>query len=74
MSNGLDIDAIIARFRERADAWKKRNLPPVGGDERKAFIQQAEQDFLDYALIADETHSLEDGILTLSINLGKDGE
>jgi hypothetical protein len=72
MSEGLDIDGVISRFRERADAVKKRNLPPVGGDERKAFIQQAEQDFLDYSLIADATHSLEGGILTLTIDLRKD--
>ncbi|MFW2382192.1 MAG: hypothetical protein ACN4GZ_10575 [Acidimicrobiales bacterium] len=72
MSEGLDLDAIIARFQERADAVKKRNLPPVGGDERKAFIQQAEQDFLDFSLIADATPSLDDGILTLTIDLRKD--
>jgi hypothetical protein len=73
MSEGLDVDAVIARFRERADAVKKRNLPPVGGDERKAFIQQAEQDFLDYSLIADATHSFENGILTLTIDLRQGG-
>ncbi len=39
---GLDVDAVITRFRERAAAVKKRNLPPVGGDERQAFIKQAE--------------------------------
>ncbi|MGI9610026.1 MAG: hypothetical protein ACR2NL_07005 [Acidimicrobiia bacterium] len=71
MSEGLDLDAVIARFQERAEAVKKRNLPPVGGDERKAFIQQAEQDFLDFSLIADATHSLDDGILTLTIDLRK---
>jgi hypothetical protein len=72
MSESLDIDAVIARFRERADAVKKRNLPPVGGDERKAFIQQAEQDFFDYSLIADAVHTLENGILTLRIDLRPD--
>ncbi|NNF54606.1 MAG: hypothetical protein HKN03_09205 [Acidimicrobiales bacterium] len=65
----LDLDAIIERYKERANAVKRRNLPPVGGDERKAFIQQAEQDFLDYSLIADSTATLQDGILTFTVDL-----
>ena len=71
MSNGLDIDAIITRFKERSEAVKKRNLPPVGGDERKAFIQQAEDDYMDFSLLADATPSLDEGILTLTIDLRK---
>jgi hypothetical protein len=69
MSAELDLDAMIVRFRERAAAVKQRNLPPVGGDERKAFIQQAEQDFMDYALIGDAIASVDDGIITLTIDL-----
>lgn len=69
MSSELDLEAMIARFRERAAAVKQRNLPPVGGDERKAFIQQAEQDFMDFALIGDATPSFDDGIVTLTIDL-----
>ena len=65
----LDLDAIIERYQERATAVKRRNLPPVGGDERKAFIKQAEQDFLDYSLIADSTATLQDGILTFTVDL-----
>ena len=65
----LDLDAIIKRYQERATAVKRRNLPPVGGDERKAFIKQAEQDFLDYSLIADSTATLQDGILTFTVDL-----
>lgn len=65
----LDLDAIISRYKERADAVKRRNLPPVGGDERKAFIKQAEQDFLDYSLIADSTANLQDGVLTFTVDL-----
>ncbi len=48
---------------------KRRNLPPVGGDERKAFLQQAQLDFQDYAMIGDATATLADGILTLTIDL-----
>ncbi len=69
MAEGFDPSEMITRFRERADAVKRRNLPPVGGDERQMFIKQAEQDFMDFAMIADAEASLEDGILTLTIDL-----
>jgi hypothetical protein len=69
MADSFDPAQMIARFRERADAVKKRNLPPVGGDERQMFIKQAEQDFMDFAMIGDAEPSLEDGILTLRIDL-----
>lgn len=69
MTAELDLEAMIARFAERAAAVKKRNLPPVGGDERKAFIEQAERDFMDFALIADASYSFEDGVITLTIDL-----
>jgi len=62
-------DDMIARFRERAAAVKKRNLPPVGGDERALFIQQAQTDFQDFAIIGDAEANLDDGILTLTIDL-----
>ncbi len=60
---------MITRFRERAAAVKKRNLPPVGGDERTQFIQQAQTDFQDFAIIADAEPNLTDGVLTLTIDL-----
>lgn len=69
MAEELDIDAMIARFRDRADAVKKRNLPPVGGDERQQFLAQAQNDFMDFAMIGDATGQLVDGVLTLSIDL-----
>lgn len=69
MADELDVDAMLARYRERADAVKRRNLPPVGGDERQMFIRQAEQDFMDFAIIADAEASLDGGILTLRIDL-----
>ncbi|MGF1598545.1 MAG: hypothetical protein ACFCVK_16705 [Acidimicrobiales bacterium] len=49
----FDPDAMVARFKERAAAVKKRNRPPVGGDERQQFIKQAETDFMDFAIIGD---------------------
>jgi hypothetical protein len=65
----LDVDAMIARFRERAAAVKQRPLPPVAGEERQHFIQQAQVDFQDFAIIGDADASVEDGILTLRVDL-----
>jgi hypothetical protein len=65
----LDVNAMLQRFRERADAVKERPLPPVAGAERQQFIAQAEQDFMDYAIVADATWTFEDGILTLTVDL-----
>ena len=69
MADTLDVDAMIKRFQERARAVKDRPLPPVAGAERKHFIDQAQQDFMDYAIIGDATGALEDGILTLTVDL-----
>jgi len=60
---------MIARFRERAAAVKRRNLPPVAGEERQRFLEQAQTDFMDFALIGDAVASLEDGILVLRVDL-----
>jgi limonene-1,2-epoxide hydrolase len=65
----LDIDAMLARFRERASAVKKRPLPPVAGEERQQFLQQAKFDYQDFAIIGDAEAAVEDGILTLRIDL-----
>lgn len=70
----LDVDAMIARFRERAEAVKRRPLPPVAGDERKHFIEQAQTDFQDFAMIGDAEASLDDGVLTLRIDLRPDDQ
>ncbi len=69
MADTLDVDAMIKRFQERAKAVKDRPLPPVAGAERKHFLDQAQQDFMDYAIIGDATGSLEDGILILTVDL-----
>lgn len=72
MTDSLDADAMLQRFRDRAAAVKKRDLPPVGGEERQRFIAQAQADFQDYAIIGDSVAKLEDGILTLTIDLRPD--
>jgi hypothetical protein len=69
MADDLDVDAMIERFRERAAAVRQRNLPPVGGDERTAFIKQAQTDFQDFAILADATATVEDGFLVLRVDL-----
>lgn len=69
MADTLDVDAMIKRFQERARAVKDRPLPPVAGAERQHFIDQAQQDFMDYAIIGDASATLEDGILTLTVDL-----
>ena len=69
MSDELDIEAMLQRFRERAAAVRNRNLPPIGGDERKMFLEQAQNDFQDFAIIGDSEGTLEDGILTLRVDL-----
>lgn len=69
MAEELDIDAMVTRFQERATAVKRRNLPPVAGEERARFIEQAQIDYRDYAMIGDAEASLEDGILHLRIDL-----
>ena len=69
MANGLDLDAMTQRFRDRAQAVKTRPLPPIAGEERARFVRQAQLDFQDYAMIGDADISLEDGVLTLRIDL-----
>jgi len=69
MADPLDLDAMLARFRDRAHAVKTRPLPPIAGEERTRFIEQAQLDFQDFAIIGDATAELSDGILTLTVDL-----
>ena len=63
----LDVDAMITRFKERAKAVKERPLPPVAGDERRNFIEQAQRDFMDFAIIGDASWDLTHGVLTFPV-------
>ena len=69
MASAFNPDDMIARFRERAAAVKRRPLPPVAGEERQMFLQQAQVDFQDFAMLSDAQVELDDGILTLRIDL-----
>lgn len=68
----LDVDAMIARFRDRAQAVKQRPLPPVAGEERQQFIAQAKLDFQDFAIIGDAEATIDDGVLVLRVDLRPD--
>jgi len=48
---------------------KRRGLPPVAGPERQQFLERAQLDFQDFALLGDATWSFDDGVLTLTIDL-----
>jgi hypothetical protein len=65
----LDVDEMLARFRERAAAVKRRPLPPVAGEERQQFIAQAQADYQDFAMIGDADGAIEDGVLVLRVDL-----
>jgi hypothetical protein len=65
----FDPAAMIERFRARAVAVRSRGIPPIEGAERQRFIDQAQLDFMDYAMLGDADATLEDGILTLRIDL-----
>jgi hypothetical protein len=69
MADGLDVDAMVTRFRERAAAVKRRPLPPVAGEERARFVQQAQTDYRDFAIIGDAVGVIEDGFLVLRVDL-----
>jgi hypothetical protein len=53
----------------RAQAVRERPLPPVAGPERQRFVEQAQLDFQDFAIIADATWGFVDNVLTLRVDL-----
>ncbi len=65
----FDPQEMLARFRERAKAVRGRGVPPLEGDDRKRYIQQAQLDYQDFAMLADAAGTLEDGFLVLRIDL-----
>ncbi len=69
MAEGFDPDAMIQRFKERAHAVRERGLPPLEGDARRRYMEQAQLDFQDFAMLGDATASLDDGVLVLRVDL-----
>jgi hypothetical protein len=66
----FDVDAMLERYRNRASAVKNRPIPPVAGEERRLFIEQAETDYTDFALVSSASWNVEDDHLVLRIPLG----
>ncbi len=66
----LDVDEFLERFRRRAEAVKTRGIPPLEAEARRAFISQAEKDYLDYSLVGSASWAVEEGHLVLRIPLG----
>ena len=66
----FDVDAMLERYRTRAKAVEERPLPPVAGEERRQFVEQAQTDYTDFALVATATWAVEDNHLVLRIPLG----
>lgn len=65
----FDPNAMVERFRARAAAVRSRGIPPIEGEDRKRYMEQAQLDFMDYAMLGDAEANLEDGILTLTVDL-----
>ena len=78
--DSLDVDAMLAEsvrrnvfpcrcVGRRAAAVEHRPLPPVAGEERMRFIEQAQLDFQDFAIVGDAKWTFVDGVLTLTVDL-----
>ena len=65
----FNVDDFLNRYKERAEAVKKRSIPPVGGDDRMAFIKQAESDYQDFMMIADSEIEVTDEYLIFKYKL-----
>jgi hypothetical protein len=65
----LDVDAFLARFRERAAAVRERGIPPLEGESRRRFVEAAEQDFVDYSLVGRAQWEVTEEHLVLKIPL-----
>lgn len=65
----FDVEGMVARFRERAKAVRSRGVPPLEGADRRRFVERMQVDYQDFAMLGDATGSLEDGVLTLRVDL-----
>jgi hypothetical protein len=69
VADDFDPSSMIERFRQRAAAVRQRGVPPIEGPERRRFVEQAQLDYMDFSIIADAEASLDDGVLTLRVDL-----
>ena len=65
----FNINEFQKRFEERADAVKNRPMPPIGGDERLAFIKQAEKDYQEYMIISESEFEITEEYLIFKYKL-----
>ena len=65
----LNVEDLLDRYKERAEAVKNRSIPPVGGDDRMAFVKQAEIDYQDFMIIADSEVEITEEYLILKSKL-----
>ena len=65
----FNVEEFINRYKERAEAVKSRSIPQVGGDDRMAFIKQAETDFQYFMIIADSDFTVEEEYLVFKYKL-----
>jgi len=65
----FNINDFLNRFKKRAEAVKNRSMPPVGGDERLAFIKQAEEDYQDYMIISESEFEINDDYIIFKYKL-----
>ena len=65
----LNVEELLDRYKERAEAVKNRSIPPVGGDDRMAFVKQAEIDYQDFMIIADSEVEITEKYLILKFKL-----
>ncbi len=74
VTDSLDVDAMLTRFRDRAERVRDRPIPPIAGPERQKFLDAAAVDFQDFAMLADAAWEFEDGVLILRIDLRPAGD
>ena len=65
----LNVEELLDRYKERAEAVKNRSIPPVGGDDRMAFVKQAEIDYQDFMIIADSEVEITEKYLIFKFKL-----
>ena len=65
----VNVEELLDRYKERAEAVKNRSIPPVGGDDRMAFVKQAEIDYQDFMIIADSEVEITEEYLILKFKL-----
>ena len=74
MADEFDPADMVARFRARAEAVRNRGIPPIEGPDRLRYIEQAQDDFWDYAMLGDAAATIEDGVLVFRIDLRQSGD